>query len=428
MRYEAIAQSLFIKNRKKLSERINANGIAILCSNEVIPTNADGIMGFKQNSDLFYLSGIDQEETFLVISPDYPDKKNREILFIRETNEHLKIWEGEKLSKQQAREISGIETIYWSHQLEAVLKRMLCEAEFLYLNSNEHDGRNVDFVDKSQLFNSELEKKYPLHKTERLTPLLSDLRMIKEPEEIKQIEKALEITKKGFLKIASKLRPDRYEFELEACLTHEFLLNRSRGHAFPPILASGKNSCVLHYVTNNERCIDGELILMDFGAEYANYNADITRVLPVNGRFSARQKEVYQAVLNIFHFAKSLLIPGNTMELLKIEVGKKVEQELIQLGLLSQKDIENQNPEQPLYRKYFPHSVSHSLGLDVHDTGSRFATFKPGMVLTCEPGIYIPDERIGIRLENDILLTETGNYDLCENIPLEIEAIEALFN
>lgn len=402
--------------------------MAVLCSNEVIPTNADGVMGFKQNSNLFYLCGIDQEDTFLVLFPDHPSESQREVLFIRETNEHLKVWEGEKLSKEEARSISGIQTVLWSHQLDAFLKRNLPEAACICLEANEHDGKNEGFISKSEVFNQNIRKDYPLHRLERLAPVLAELRMVKEPEEIQQIEKALEITKQGFLRLCDKIRPGINEYELEAHLTHEFLMNRSRGHAFPPIMASGKNACVLHYVTNNEACQHGDLILMDFGAEYANYNADITRVLPVNGTFNKRQKEVYQAVLNVFHFAKSRLIPGNTMENLRNEVGQQMEKELINLGLLDQHEVDNQQPEAPLYRKYFPHGVSHSLGLDVHDVGSRYVTFKPGMVFTCEPGIYIPEEGLGIRLENDILITAEGNRDLCADFPLEIAEIEAIFN
>jgi Xaa-Pro aminopeptidase len=385
-------------------------------------------LGFKQNTDLFYLCGIDQEETFLILQPNHPVENNREVLFIRETNEHLKVWEGEKLSKKQASEISGIQTVFWSHQLENYLKRNSAEASALYLNSNEHDGRNTDFQSKSDAFNAKIKSQFPLHEIQRLAPLISAHRLIKEPEEIEQLKRALEITKKGFLRLVEKIKPGIPEFELEAHLTHEFLINRSRGHAFQPIMASGKNACVLHYVTNNEICEDGELVLMDFGAEYANYNADITRCLPVNGKFTQRQKEVYQAVLNVFYFARERIIPGNTMENLRNETAAKMEEELIRVGVLKRGDVENQDPDKPLYRKYFPHGVSHYLGLDVHDVGSRYEVFKPGMVLTCEPGIYIEKEGLGIRLENDILITEDGNVDLCAHIPLEIDEIEKLFN
>ncbi|KPM49363.1 aminopeptidase P N-terminal domain-containing protein [Jiulongibacter sediminis] len=427
MRYQPIPNSLFIKNRKKLGSQLKDGAVAILCSNEVLPTNADGVFGFKQNSDLFYLCGIDQEETYLILQPNHPVESHREILFIRETNDHLKIWEGEKLSKEQAREISGIEKVLWSHQLDGYLKRTLPEAKSIYLNANEHDGRNTEFRTKSEEFNQKVMAAYPLFEVNRLAPILGELRLIKEKEEIDQLRKALAITKKGFLRLADKITPDIHEFELEAHLTHEFLINRSRGHAFPPIMASGKNACVLHYVTNNEVCKDGDLILMDFGAEYANYNADITRCLPVNGKFTERQKLVYKAVLNVFHFAKERIVAGNTMEKLREETSQKMEAELIKLGLLKKEDVEKQKPESPLYRKYFPHSISHHLGLDVHDVGSRYAVFQPGMVLTCEPGIYIEEECLGVRLENDILITEDGNEDLCSDIPLEIGEIEALF-
>ncbi len=399
-------------------------GLALLCSNEVLPTNADGVMGFKQNSDLFYLCGIDQEDTILFIYPDHVQKQNREVLFIRETNEHLKTWEGEKLTKDEAREISGIETVFWTDQFDTFLKRNAAEASFLYLNNNEHDGRNKNFTAKSDQFNEQIKKEFSLFTIQRLAPILSSLRMIKEPEEITQIKEALKITRKGFERLADKMKPEIAEYELEAHLTHEFLINRSRGHAFPPIMASGKNACVLHYITNNEVCTDGDLILMDFGAEYANYNADITRCLPVNGTFNNRQKEVYQAVLNVFHFAKKRMVKGNTLEGLRRETVQKMTEELTKLGLLKV----NSEEDPAAFRKYFPHSVSHHLGLDVHDVGSRHEPFKPGMVLTCEPGIYIQEEGLGIRLENDILITEKGNIDLCEDIPLEIVDIEKMMN
>ncbi|MGR3809262.1 aminopeptidase P family protein [Jiulongibacter sp. NS-SX5] len=426
MRYQKIPNTLFVKNRSKISKELESGAMAILCSNEVLPTNADGHMNFKQNSDLFYLTGIDQEDTYLILQPHHPIEDNREILFIRETNDHLKVWEGEKLTKDQARDISGIQKVLWSHQFESYLERASSEVEVFYFNANEHDGRNTAFVSKTDQLNKEIQEKYPLHSVKRLAPILTKHRAIKEPEEIESLKKALEVTKRGFLRLADKLKPGMMEFELEAHLTHEFLMNRSRGHAFPPIMASGKNACVLHYITNNEECKEGDLILMDFGAEYANYNADITRCLPVNGTFSPRQKEVYQAALNVFHFAKERIVKGNTMTELRKSTAQKMEEELINLGLLNKEQIAEQDPNSPLYRKYFPHGVSHYLGLDVHDVGPKYATFEPGMVFTCEPGIYIQDEGIGIRLENDILITEEGNIDLCADIPLEITEIEDL--
>ena len=426
MRYEKIDSKLFISNRERLRNLLKPNSMVIVQSNDVLPTNADGTFGFRQNNDIFYLSGIDQEETILILFPDFPDEKFREILLIRETSEYLKVWEGEKLSKKQATDISGIEKVIWTSNFDTILRKLIFLADHVYLNLNEHDGGEWNFETRERRFISEFKQKFPLHRIERLAPLLQQLRVIKQPIEIDLIKKAIEITNKGFIRMAKFLKPKVNEFELEAELIHEFLSNHSRGHAFAPILASGKSACVLHYVTNNNQCQVGEIILMDFGAEYANYNADITRCLPVNGKFSERQKEVYSAVLNVMKATKKMLIVGNTMENMKKEVGKIMEFELIKLGLLKQDEVDNQNEDAPLYKKYFPHGISHHLGLDVHDVGNRYEVFKVGMVFTCEPGIYIPEEKLGIRLENDILITENGIEDLMTNIPIEIEEIEAL--
>jgi len=426
MRYEKIDSKLFISNRERLRSLLKPNSMVIVQSNDVLPTNADGTFGFRQNNDIFYLSGVDQEETILILFPDFPDEKFREILMMRETSEHLKIWEGEKLSKKQATEISGIEKVVWTNNFETILRKLIFLADNVYLNLNEHDGGEWNLETRERRFITEFKQKFPLHKIERLAPLLHQLRVIKHPIEIDLIKKAIEITNKGFIRMAKFLKPHVKEFELEAELTHEFLKNRSRGHAFAPILASGGSACVLHYITNNNQCQNDEMILMDFGAEYANYNADITRCLPVNGKFSDRQKEVYEAVLRVMKAAKKMLIVGNTMEKLRKEVGKIMEIELIKLGLLNQEEVNKQNEDTPLYKKYFPHGISHHLGLDVHDVGNRYEVFKVGMIFTCEPGIYITEEKLGIRLENDILITESGNEDLMSNIPIEMEDIEAL--
>lgn len=426
MRYESIDSQLFIQNRKRLSQLLNPKSMVILHSNDVIPTNADGVMGFRQNNDIFYLTGINQEETILILFPDHPDPKMREILFIRETNDHILVWEGYKLTIPQAKEISGIEKVYWSHQFDSILKRLIYEADQVYLNLNEHDGADLQFESRERRYINEFKQKFPLHRIERLAPLMHQLRVIKQPIEIEFIKKAIQITEKGFRRMAKYLKPNIFEFELEAELNHEFLMNRSKGHAFQPILAAGRSACILHYITNNQICKEGDLILMDFGAEYANYNADITRCLPVSGRFSDRQKQVYEAVLRVMKAARKLIVAGNTMENLRKEVGKIMESELIGLGLLTRQDVATQNEDYPLYRKYFPHGISHHLGLDVHDVGNRYETFKSGMLFTNEPGIYIPEEGIGVRLENDILITEDGNIDLMENIPIEIDEIEDL--
>jgi Xaa-Pro aminopeptidase len=431
MRYEKIDSQLFISNRERLRDLLKADGrrsnsLVIVQSNDVLPTNADGTFGFRQNNDIFYLTGIDQEESILILFPDFPDEKFREVLLIRETSEHIKVWEGEKLSKRQAYETSGIEKVLWTNSFDTILHKLIFSAEQVYLNLNEHDGGSWEFESRERRFIKEFKHKFPLHKIERLAPLMHQLRVIKHPIEIDLIKKAIEITEKGFRRMAKYLKPNIVEFELEAELTHELLMNRSRGHAFAPILASGESACVLHYITNNNICERGEAILMDFGAEYANYNADITRCLPVSGRFSARQRQVYEAVLRVMKVAKTMIIAGNTMENLRKEVGYVMENELVGLGLLTQSAINNQDDDAPLYKKYFPHGISHHLGLDVHDVGNRYEVFKAGMVFTCEPGIYIPEEKLGFRLENDILITETGNIDLMANIPIEIDEVEAL--
>ncbi|RFS14877.1 aminopeptidase P N-terminal domain-containing protein [Emticicia sp. C21] len=428
MRYEPIDSTLFLSNRKRLNSLIKPKSMVIVLSNDVVPSNADGTLGFRQNNDFFYLTGIDQEESILILFPDFPDENLREILLLRETSEHIKTWEGERLTKLQATNISDISKVVWTSSFESILRKLVFEADQVYLNMNEHDGADWKFQSRERRFITEFQQKFPLHKVERLAPLMRQLRVIKQPQEIELMKRAIEISAKGFMRMAKFLKPNVREYELEAELTHEFLRNRSRGHAFHPIMASGSSACVLHYITNNNICKEGEVILLDFGAEYANYNADITRCLPVSGRFTPRQRQVYESVLKIMRLSRNMIVKGNTMDKLRKDVGKIVESELIGLGLLSKSDVERQDPDAPLYRKYFPHGISHHLGLDVHDVGSRYETFKPGMVFTCEPGIYIPEEKLGIRLENDILITQKGNIDLMENIPIEVEEIEELMN
>jgi len=420
MRYEKISPELFIQNRQRLIQKLKPQSVAIFCSNDPMPANADGTMGFIQNSNLFYLTGIDQEETFLVVNPAHPDPEMREVLFVRETSEHIRIWEGEKLTKEEAREISGIRTVYWSSQFESVVYRLIPANERIYLNLNEHDGADISFETRERKLLKELKEKFPLHNYDRSAPLLQELREVKSKHEIELLKKAIDITGKAFRRLTRFIGPGVFEYQLEAEMTHEFLMNRSRGHAFQPILASGENACVLHYVTNNNFCKSGDLILMDFGAEYANYKADITRTVPVSGKFTERQKVVYQAVLNVLYASRKLIVPGNTLVQLKEQANELMKEELLKLGLIT--------PENPQVKKYFPHGISHFLGLDVHDVGDKYAIFKPGMVFTCEPGIYIPEEGLGIRLENDILVTENGNIDLMEGIPLEIEEIERMMN
>jgi len=428
MKYLPIDSSLFIQNRQRFAAELKSNAIAVLNSNDVMPTSADGVRSFIQNTDLFYLSGIDEEESILVIFPDAREEKHREILFIKETNEEIAIWEGPKYSKEEASQISGIKTIYWTQEFEKIFKSLVFDADGIYLNSNEHLRADVFVETRNARFLKWCKRQYPLHKYERLAPIMHQIRSIKSKIEVELIKKACNITEKAFLRLLGFIRPGIWEFEIEAEIYHEFITHRSRGPAYAPIVASGANACILHYVKNNQLCRDGDLVLMDFGAEYANYASDLTRTIPVNGKFTPRQKEIYNAVLRIQKTAIQMLTTGNTFETYNKEVGIIMEKELIELGLLDAKAVENQNPEDPLYKQYFMHGASHNLGLDVHDVGSNYREFEEGMVFTCEPGIYIKAEGIGIRLENDILLTKDGPVDLMKDIPIEAEEIEDLMN
>jgi Xaa-Pro aminopeptidase len=426
MRHLPIPPSLFINNRKRLATSMLPGSIAILNSNDILPTNADGHMAFRQNSDLFYLTGIDQEETMLLLFPDSPEPKYREVLFLRETSETILIWEGYKFTKQQAREISGIETVVWLGEFEFIFVRCMAEAQNIYLNSNEHIRATIELESRDARFVKMVQARYPLHNYQRLAPILARLRMIKSEEEIDVLKEACRITETAFRKLLKTLKPGQMEYEAEAEYTYEFIRNRSRGHAYTPIFASGANSCVLHYISNNQVCNSGDIILVDAGAEYANYNADLTRVLPVNGTFTPRQKQVYNAVLRVHKKAVARLHPGYSFAEYVKNVATDTENELIGLGLLDAEAVKNQNPEAPLYKKYFMHGVSHYLGLDVHDVGTFYTHFQAGMVLTVEPGIYIREEGIGIRIENNILITENGPEDLMASIPIEADEIERL--
>ncbi|WP_028668723.1 aminopeptidase P family protein [Runella zeae] len=428
MRYDIIDRELFVQNRQRLYKLLKPKSLVVLNANDVMPTNADGTMGFQQNSDLFYLSGIDQEETILVLFPEHPDPRFREVLFLRETNELIAVWEGEKLSKEQATKISGVERIYWTHQFEAIFGQMVFEADYVYLNTNEHARGELQVQSRDARYIRDFKEKYPLHTLQRLAPLTYYLRATKQTPEIGLIQQAIDITREGFLRVLKFTKPEVWEYEIEAEFVHEFIKRRSKGFAYTPIIASGANACVLHYVQNNKQCKDGEVLLLDVAAEYANYNADLTRSIPVNGRFTPRQREVYEAVLRVMKAAKMMLTTGNTLDEYQAEVAKVMESELLGLGLLIKTDIENQDPEWPAYKKYFMHGTSHLLGLDVHDVGSRYRKFAPGMVFTCEPGIYIKQEGLGIRLENNILITESGNIDLMAHIPIEADEIEQWMN
>jgi Xaa-Pro aminopeptidase len=428
MKYVSIGSDLFTQNRRRLQTLLKPNSLALFHSNDIMPTNADGTMRFRQNNDLFYLSGIDQEESILLLYPGAHEPKHREILFVRETNEHIAVWEGHKYTKEEATQTSGVGTVYWTHQFERIFQTLMAECESVYLNTNEHTRATVEVETRDARFIKWCRERYPLHQYLRLAPLLQRLRAIKTEPEVNLIRQACDITEKGFRRVLSFIQPGVWEYEIEAELYHEFLRNRSRGPAYEPIIASGANACVLHYVENNQQCKDGDLLLMDVAAEYANYASDLTRTVPVNGRFTRRQRQVYDSVLKVFKEARKMLITGNLLDEYHKEVGLIMESELISLGLLDAGEVKKQDPEKPLYKKYFMHGTSHFLGLDVHDVGDKYRRFEPGMVFTCEPGIYIREEGIGIRLENNILITQTGNLDLMKAIPIEAEEIEELMN
>ena len=428
MRYNPLDKALYIKNREKFVEKLKPSSLAIFHANDIMPTNADGTMKFRQNNDLFYLTGIDQEETVLVLCPDFPNEAMREILFIRETNEHIAVWEGHKYTKEEAHEASGIKNIQWVENFEGVVNTLAALSENIYLNANEHLRADVQVESRDAKFMKKTKERFPLHQYHRAAPLMHGLRSVKEQWEIDQMQIACDITEKGFRRILKFVKPGVKEYEIEAEFMHEFLRNGSRGFAYEPIIASGANACVLHYVDNNQPCRDGDLILFDVGAEYGNYNADMSRSIPVNGRFTKRQKDVYNAVLRVKRGAIDILRPGTNIQEYHKEVGKMMEAELISLGLLDQTDVKNQNPNQPLYKKYFMHGTSHHIGLDVHDVGTMYGPITPGMVFTVEPGIYIQEENMGIRLENDIVIQSDGHLDLMRNIPIEPEEIEDLMN
>ena len=426
MKYHAIDNKLFIENRKSFVRQLSPNSIAFFQSNDEMPRNGDQKFPFRQQSDLFWMSGIDQEHTILVIAPDHPLPEYREALFVRKTNEHIAVWEGHKYTKEEARAASGIQHVYWVDDFESMLPLMMHHSLTVYLNLNENDRFTTEVPYRDARFTAELKTKYPNHNYERSALIMADLRAIKSDMEVKLMQTAADITEKAFRRVLNFTRPGVMEYEIEAEIIHEFIRNRSDGHAYYPIIASGASACVLHYNENNRECKDGDVILMDFGAEYANYAADLSRSIPVNGKFSKRQKDVYNATLRVMRAATKMLIPGNTILKYHEEVGKIMEEELIKLGLLIASEVKNQDPKQPLYKKYFMHGTSHFLGLDVHDIGNRYEPMRAGMVFTCEPGIYIPEDNLGIRIENDILLTDKGPFDLMASIPVEANEIEDL--
>jgi Xaa-Pro aminopeptidase len=428
MKYEAINNKLFIDNRANYTKHLKPNSLALFVSNDLLPTNADGSFGFVQNNDLFYLSGIDQEDSILLIFPDVKDGKHKEVLFLKETSELIAIWEGAKLNKTQATAVSGIDHIYWISEFDKVFKSLVFQAENIYLNSNEHTRRYIDMETAEMRFNKKIKGLCPLHIIQRSAPIMHRIRSVKHPIEIELMQHACDITEKGVRRLLNFIKTGVTEYEIEAELIHEFVRNKSRGFAYGPIIASGASACVLHYVENNRVCKDGDVILLDVAAEYANYASDLTRCLPVNGKFTKRQKEVYNAVLRVMKSATSMLKAGNTFEKYNAAVGDLMTEELLQLGLLKTDDVKNQNPNWPAYKKYFMHGTSHFIGLDVHDVGLFYEPMQIGNAFTVEPGIYIPEEGLGIRLENNIVITKDGNNDLMKNIPLEADEIESLMN
>jgi Xaa-Pro aminopeptidase len=426
VRYEPISKDFLIRNRANLRELLKPNSIVILHANDIYPTNADGVLSFRQNSDLFYLTAVDQEDTMLILMPDAQDPKEREILFIKETSEVIAVWEGEKLSKEQARAATGIERIEWSHTFEGFLHRMVPQVDHIYLTTNEHLRASVVVETRNARFIKECQSRYPLHRYERLAPLMHRLRITKDPEEIRILQHACDITEAGFRRVLGFVQPGVGEWEIEAELAHEFLRRGSRGFAYPPIIGTGKNACVLHYVENDKICQDGDMVLMDVAAEYAGWASDLTRTVPVNGKFTRRQRDVYQAVLRVFRGANDILRPGNTPMEYQKQVVELMERELVGLGLFSVKDARAQGPDKALVKKYFMHGTSHHLGLDVHDVCPPHQPFAEGMVFTIEPGIYIREEALGVRLENDVVIQKDRNFDLMAKIPIEADEIEAL--
>ena len=429
MKYLPIDNSLFKKNRKNFTAQMHPRSLAVFNSNDIYPISADSTMPFEQHRDIFYLSGVDQEESILVLFPDCPKEKHREILFLKETNEHIAVWEGEKLTKEAALKTSGIKTVYWLQDLEKIMFELMTQCDTVYINTNEHYRANVETETREDRFTKWLKNKYPAHTVAKSNPILQRLRSVKDKIELDLIQTACNITEKGFRRILNFVKPGVMEYEIEAEFMHEFLRNRSKKFAYTPIVASGNNANVLHYIENNQECKAGDLILLDIGAEYANYSSDMTRTIPVSGKFTKRQKEVYNAVLRVKNEATKLLVPGVDWADYHVEVGKLMTSELIGLKLISKADVKNENPDWPAYKKYFMHGTSHHMGLDTHDYGILTEPMQANMVFTVEPGIYIPDEGFGIRIEDDVVIQKKGEpFNLMKNIPIEAEEIENLMN
>jgi Xaa-Pro aminopeptidase len=426
MKHLPLDPSIFTNNRKRFSEKMAKNAIAIFNSNDEMPANGDSLYPFQQNSDLFWLTGILQEDSIMILFPDNPDPKFREVLVLVRPNEQKEKWDGKRLRADEAKKISGVQTVVWLDSLQGLLQPWIHLADAIYVNTNENDRKSTEIITREYRFAEELKLKYPAHKFERSAKILRELRGVKTAEEIEVVQKAIDITHNAFERVLKFIRPGVMEYEIEAEVVHSFLSQRSSGEAYDSIIASGDRARTLHYITNNQECKDGELVLMDFGARYGNYCADLTRTVPVNGKFTKRQAEVYNACLHLHDFAKSLLKPGISVVDYTEKVGEEATKAFLRLGILSDSDVKNEDKENRAYRKYLYHGISHHLGIDVHDLGTRTAPLQPGMLLTVEPGIYIEQEQMGIRIENNVWITEAGNKDLMANIPITTDQIEAL--
>jgi len=429
MKYQRIDASLFINNRKNFMSKMKPSSLAVFNSNDIYPISADSTMPFAQHRDIFYLSGVDQEESILVLFPDCPNVQHREVLFLKETNAHIAVWEGEKLTKEAAFKTSGIKTVYWLKDMTKIMFELMTQCDIVYINTNEHYRASVETETREDRFTKWIRDKYPAHSVAKSNPILQRLRSLKVQTEIDLMQKACDITEKGFRRVLNFVKPDVWEYNIEAEFMHEFLNNRSKGFAYTPIIGSGNNANVLHYIENNQQCKAGDLILIDAGAEYANYASDMTRTIPVSGRFSQRQRDVYDAVNRVKNEATKLLVPGTLWAEYHVEVGKLMTSELLGLGLLDKSDIQNEDKDWPAYKKYFMHGTSHHIGLDTHDYGILTEPMQANNVFTVEPGIYIPAEGFGIRLEDDVVIQEKGEpFNLMRNIPIEAEEIEDIMN
>lgn len=426
MKHLPINPALFTENRKRFVKEMQKKSIAIFNSNDEMPGNGDAQFKFQQNSDLYWLCGIEQEDTMVILYPDCPDEKYREVLVLVRPIELKEKWDGKRLRAKEGKEISGMQTVVWLDSLDALLQTWIHQVDTIYLNSNENDRKSNPLITRDYRYIAEMKARYPLHRYERTAKIMRELRAVKTRLEIDVVQQAIDITEKTFRRLLGFIRPGVMEYEIEAEIFHEFLRNRAKGEAYSSIIASGDRARTLHYIFNNEACKDGELILMDFGANYGGYAADLTRTVPVNGKFGRRQKNIYNACLHLHNYAKSILKPGINLVDYTEKVGEEATQQFLKLGLLRKSEVKNEDPENRAYRKYLYHGISHHLGLDVHDLGTKTEPLKAGMLLTVEPGIYIEEEQVGIRIENNIWLTKNGNVDLMKNIPITVEEIEAL--